>query len=152
MDEMSMRQPHCALELNVNDVMQYSFKHLDDVDKTVTMEWHTGTVKKVSDGSNLRNASGSAPKFYKNGDDVDIEWYTDEDKGEEISCSIAEIKKILLNCYEESALRLFFDTQCNKNCYSQNVMLKILTRMRTEVEIIKDLNTVYMLSFIIVFG
>ena len=38
MDEMSVRQPRSELELNVNDVMQHGFKHLDDADNTVKME------------------------------------------------------------------------------------------------------------------
>ena len=67
------------------------------------MEWYKGNVKRVSDGTNLRNASGSGPTFYKKGGAVEIEWHADEDKGEKITYSIEEIKKSLFNSYEESA-------------------------------------------------
>ena len=49
-DEMFTLQPYCAPELPC-------FKHLDNADNTVTMDSSTGTMKKFSDGSNLRNAT-----------------------------------------------------------------------------------------------
>ena len=72
------------------------------------MEWCTGITTRVSDGANLRNKSGSGPDFYRKGGAVEIEWCANEDRGEEISYSIVEIKKKLFNSYVESRQRLYF--------------------------------------------
>ena len=70
-DEMSTLQPHFVPELTC-------FKHLDNADNTVTMGSSIGTMKKVSDGSNLRNASDSSTKFYKKRGTAEIECNAEE--------------------------------------------------------------------------
>ena len=112
-DEMAMKQPKCAPELKDNDKIQFVFKHVNNETNSVTMEWCKGTVKRVSDGTNLRNASGSGPKFYKKGCAIEIECHAHEEKGEKISYSIEEINKSLFNCYVESGWRLFFNVRWN---------------------------------------
>ena len=67
-----------------------------------------GTVTRVSDGANLRNTRGSGPNFYRKGGAIEIEWCANEERGEEISYSIVEIKKVLFNSYAESGWRLCF--------------------------------------------
>ena len=94
-DKMAMKQPKCAPELKENDMIQHAFKHFDDETNSVAMEWCKVTVKRVSDGTNLRNASGSGPMFCKKVGAVGIEWRADQDKGEKITYSIEEIKKSL---------------------------------------------------------
>jgi len=76
------------------------------------IEWCTGEVTKVSNGSNLRNI-GNSPKYYRKGSAVDVQWEADAAKGEGISYSIAEIKKTLFNCYDEFGWRLHYDIPWN---------------------------------------
>ena len=101
-EEMSLKQVRYAPQLNVNDIIQHAFKCVNDTEKTYAMEQRTKAITKVSGGGNLRNASGSGPKFYRKGGAVEFEWCTNEEKEEEVSYSIVEIKKTLFNSYVES--------------------------------------------------
>ena len=107
-NEMSLKQARYAPQLNVNEIIQHAFRCANDTEHTCAMEWHTRTITKVSGGANLRNASSSGPKFYRKGGAVEFEWCSNEDKGEEVSYSIVEIKKKLFNSYVESGQRLCF--------------------------------------------
>ena len=105
---MSLKQARYAPQLNVNEIIQHAFRYENDTEKTCAMEWHTRTITKVSGGANLRNTSSSGPKLYHKVGAVRFEWCSNEDKGEEVSYSIVEIKKKLFNSYVESGWRLYF--------------------------------------------
>ena len=111
-DEMRLRQPSCSPELEVGMKSQYAFRHTNEDETCETIEWCTGEVTKVSNGSNLRNA-GNGPKYHRKGGAVEVQWEANEEKGEDISYSIVEIKKTLFNCYKECGWRLHFDIPWN---------------------------------------
>ena len=73
------------------------------------MQW-TGTVTKVNDGTNLLNDKG---RNYGKGKAAEVQWHADDDKGEEISFYVVQIKKSVFNCYVEFGKRMFFDGAWN---------------------------------------
>ena len=52
---------------------------MDDTNNTIMMGWGTGTITRVSDGTNLHNTNTTGPKFYKKGGSVEVEWLLDKD-------------------------------------------------------------------------
>ena len=111
-DEMRLRQPSYAPDLKVGMKLQYAFRYTDENEKDEIIEWCTGKVTKVSNGSNLRNI-GNGPKYFRNGGAIEVQWDADAAKGEDVSYSIVEIKKTLFNCYDEFGWRLYFDIPWN---------------------------------------
>ena len=112
-DEMKLRQPFYAPKLEPGMKIQYAFRYTDnDLPEEETMEWCTGVVTKVSNGSNLRNP-GRGPKFYKKEGAAEVKQEADPSKGEETSYSIVEIRKTLFNQYAEFGWRLYFDVEQN---------------------------------------
>ena len=70
-DEMRLCQPSCAPELKVGMRLQYAFRNTDAHRTDEIIEWCTGEVTKVSNGSNLRNI-GNGPKYYRKGGAVEV--------------------------------------------------------------------------------
>ena len=123
-DEMSLKQPKYVPKLKENDVIQYALKNSDDSDDSVVIEWCTGTVVRLSDGSNLRNTTGKGPKYHRKGSAVEIKWHADEEKGEEVSYSVVEIKKTMFNCYADTGWRLFFNVRWNNKMLQSKYNIK----------------------------
>ena len=109
---MRLRQPSCAPELKVGMKLQHAFRNADACRTDEIIEWYTGEVTKVSNGSNLRNI-GNGPKHHRKGGAVQVQWDADAAKEEDISYSIVEIKKTLFNCCDEFSWRLCFDIPWN---------------------------------------
>ena len=71
-DEMKLRQPSHAPYLSVGTRMQHAFRHTEENGENEIIEWCTGKVTKVSNGSNLRN-TGAGPKHYRKGGAVEVQ-------------------------------------------------------------------------------
>ena len=89
-DEIRMKKTRSTSYLKVDDKMQCAFKYMDDTNDTIMIEWDTGTIIRVSDGTNLRNTNATRPKLHRKGGDLEVEWLADEENGEEISYSIVD--------------------------------------------------------------
>ena len=108
-DEMKLLQPKSAPSLEVNMMIQYAFRYADDDTSDEHMEWCTGKITRIGNGSNMRNNSGFGPKFYRKGGAAEIEWVADESKNEDVSYAIVKIDKKDFNTYVEHGWRLHFD-------------------------------------------
>lgn len=74
-----------APDLKVSNKTQCAFKHIANANNAIMMEWCSGTPTWVSDGAKPHKTNATGPKFHRKGGAVEIEWLTDEDKGDEIS-------------------------------------------------------------------
>ena len=92
-DEMSLKQVRYAPQLNVNEIIQHAFRYENDTEKTCAIEQRSRTITKVSGGANLRNASGSGPKFYRKGGAVEFEWCTNEEKGRKLVIQLLRLRR-----------------------------------------------------------
>ena len=70
-DEIRLRQISCTPELKVVMKLQCAFRNTDACGKDEIIEWCTGEVTNVSNGSNLRNI-GNSPKYYRKGGAVEV--------------------------------------------------------------------------------
>jgi hypothetical protein len=84
--------------LKYGDRIQYAFRYIDkDNDNKEIMEWSTGTVLEVSNGSNLYQGCRA---YCKDGA-VEVQWNANEENNKETSTSIIEIKTSVFNSYVE---------------------------------------------------
>ena len=111
-DEIRLRQPSYAPHLKVGMKLQHAFRCTDEDESNKIIEWCTGQVTKVSNGSNLKNIR-NGPRHFRKGGAVEVQWDADAAKSQDVSYSIVEIKKTLFNCYDEFGWRLYFDAPWN---------------------------------------
>ena len=112
-DKIHPKQSKFTLDLKKSDIVQVAFKYSEDLYRKETIEWCTGTIKRLSEGNNLRNTTGTRPKFYRKGNVVKIKQLDNEANGEEVSTSIVEIKKKKFNCYIEYGWYMYYHIQQN---------------------------------------
>ena len=79
--------------LQIRMKTQYDVRCFDDKNKMEEIEWCTGKIILVSNGSDMRNATRNGPRFHKEGGAANAECAANASKGVEISYLIAKFVK-----------------------------------------------------------